>query len=80
MNGLLLFGTVCGAQALGLGYKSYCMSGAFQNPALIIPSSFRKPPERKKLGRGEEEGESGLPFVKSYQSSFHLLTEAVHLE
>lgn len=81
VSGSVLFGSVCGAQAPGLCYKSYCMSGASQNPAPVIPSSFWKPPERKKWGRGEEhERESELPLVKSYQSSFHLLTEAVHLE
>lgn len=80
VSGLLLFGSVCGARAAGSCYKSYCMSGASQNPAPIIPSCW-KPPERKKWGRGEEkEGEFGLPLVKSYWPSFHLLAEAVHLE
>lgn len=80
VSGLLLFGSVCGARAPGLCYKSYCMSGASQNPTPIIPSCW-KPPERKKWGRGaEKEGEFGLPLVKSYRSSFHLLAEAVHLE
>lgn len=80
VSGLLLFGSVCGARAPGLCYKSYCMSGASQNPTPIIPSCW-KPPERKKWGRGaEKEGEFGLPLVKSYRSSFHLLAEAVHLK
>lgn len=64
----------------GSCYKSYCMSGASQNPTPIIPACW-KPPERKKWGRGEErEGEFGLPLVKPDRSSFHLLAEAVQLE
>lgn len=58
----------------GLCYKSYCMSGASQNPPVIIPPCW-KSPERNE---GEErEGEFELPLVKSDRSSFHLLAEAV---
>lgn len=64
----------------GLCYKSYCMSGASQNPTPTMPACW-EPPERNKGGeRRGREGEFGLPLVKPDRSSFHLLAEAVQLE
>lgn len=70
VSGLLLFGSACGAWEPGLCYKSYCMSGASQNPAPIILCCW-KPPERKIWGRGEEkEGEFQLHFLNPISQAF----------